>query len=194
MPDSGISGESDQFSYQSGETAITATMQSMENVQTINGESREEACDTAYAHKILSQTLTEIGIKDEGIMTDFTIDYVLASDWKDSGYDLLATVGTSDEDLRGSYNWNYVLSCEPRFQSLALVFNDIAELKDENVYIHSFSKEKKSLVFPPPLIMSVAQPGIRTVPPRMPNIISGKVLINTLILPLSIIMDTLHQP
>lgn len=103
-------------------------------------------------------------------MTDFTRDYVLVSDWKDSGYDLLATVGTADEDLRGGYNGDYVLSCEP----LVSVFNDIAELKNENVHIHSFSKEKKSLVFPPPLITSVAQPGIRTVPPRMPNIASGQ--------------------
>ncbi|KAM3671958.1 protocadherin-23 [Ammospiza maritima maritima] len=174
MPDSGIPRQSDQFSYHSGETDVTATMQSMENVQTIKGESREEACDTAYAHKILSQKLTEIGIKEEGMMTDLTRDYVLMPDRKDSGYDLLATVGTSDEDLRGGYNWDYVLSCEPRFQPLASVFNDIAELKDENVHIHSFSQEKKSLVFPPPLITSVAQPGIRTVPPRMPNITSGQ--------------------
>ncbi|XP_014114077.1 PREDICTED: protocadherin-23 [Pseudopodoces humilis] len=172
MPDSGIPRESDQFSYQSGETDVTATMQSMENVQTIKGESREEACDTAYAHKILSQTLKKIGIKEEVIMTDLTRDYVLMSNREDSGDDLLATVGTSDEDLRGGYNWDYVLCCEPRFQSLASVFNDIAELEDENVHIHSFSKERKSLVFPPPLITSVAQPGIRTVPPRMPNITS----------------------
>ncbi|XP_030127331.4 protocadherin-23 [Taeniopygia guttata] len=176
MADLGVPRESDQFSHHSGETDVAATMQSMENVQTIKGESREEACDTAYAHKILSQTLTKIGIKEEGIMTDLTRDYVLMSDGKDSGYDLLATVGTSDEDLGGGYNWDYVLSCKPRFQPLASVFNDIAELKDENAHIHSFSKEKKSLVFPPPLITSVAQPGIRTVPPRMPNIItSGQV-------------------
>nr|XP_026648726.1 protocadherin-23 [Zonotrichia albicollis] len=174
MPDSGIPRQSDQFSCHSGETDVTATMQSMENVQTIKGESREEACDTAYAHKILSQKLAEIGIKEEGTMTDLTRDYVLMPDRKDSGYDLLATVGTSDEDLRGGYKWDYALSCEPRFQPLASVFNDIAELKDENVHIHSFSQEKKSLVFPPPLITSVAQPGIRTVPPRMPNITSGQ--------------------
>ncbi|XP_071288820.1 protocadherin-23 [Agelaius tricolor] len=171
LPDSGIPRQSDQFSYHSD---VIATMQSMENVQTIKGESREEACDTAYAHKILSQTLTEIGIKEEGMMTDHTRDYVLMPDGKDYGYDLLATVGISDEDLRGGYNWDYGLSCEPRFQPLASVFNDIAELKDENVHIHSFSQEKKSLDFPPPLITSVAQPGIRTVPPRMPNITSGQ--------------------
>lgn len=175
MPDSGIPRESDQFSYQSGETDVTATMQNMENVQTIKGESGEEACDTAYTHKILSQTLGKIGIKeDNGIMAHLTRDCVLMSDRKDSGHDLLATVGFSDEDLRGGYNWDYVLSCKPRFKPLASVFNDIAELKEENVHIHSFSKEKKSLVFPPPLITSVAQPGIRTVPPRMPNITSGQ--------------------
>ncbi|KAJ7419526.1 hypothetical protein WISP_53472 [Willisornis vidua] len=173
MPDSGIPRESDQFSYQSGETDGLATMQSMENMQTIEGQSREEACNTAYAHEMLSQTLNKFGIKEKGITTDLTREYVLMSDRQDSGYDSLATVGTSNEDLGGGYNWDYVLSSEPRFQPLASVFNDIAELKDEKVHIHSFPKEK-SLVFPPPLITSVAQPGIRTVPPRMPNITSGQ--------------------
>uniref|UniRef100_A0A8C5TVR0 Cadherin domain-containing protein n=1 Tax=Malurus cyaneus samueli TaxID=2593467 RepID=A0A8C5TVR0_9PASS len=170
MPDSGIPRESDQFSYQSGDTDVTATMQSMENVQSIKGESS----DTAYAHRNLSQTLRQTGIKEKGTMTDLAREYVLMSDRQDSEYDLLATVGTSDEDLGGGYNWDCVLSCEPRFQPLVSVFNDIAELKDENVHIHSFPKEKKSLVFPPPLITSVAQPGIRTVPPRMPNITPGQ--------------------
>lgn len=175
VPDSGIPRESDQLSCQSGETDVMATTQSMESVQAIKGEGGEEACDTAYAHnKMLSQTLKKIGIKEKDIMTDLTREYVLMSDRQDSGYDSLAILGTSDEDLGGGYNWDYVLSWEPRFQPLASVFNDIAKLKDENIHIHSFPKEKKSLVFPPPLITSVAQPGIRTVPPRMPNIISGQ--------------------
>ncbi|KAM7113022.1 protocadherin-23 [Ciconia maguari] len=175
VPDSGIPRESDQLSCQSGETDVMATMQSMESMQALKGESGEAACDTAYAHnKMLSQTLKKIGIKEKDVMTDLTREYVLMSDRQDAGYDSLATVGTSDEDLRGGYNWDYVLSWEPRFQPLASVFNDIAKLKDESVHIHSFPKEKKSLVFPPPLITSVAQPGIRTVPPRMPNIISGQ--------------------
>ncbi|XP_052633680.1 protocadherin-23 [Harpia harpyja] len=173
VPDSGIPRESDQLSCQSGEMDVMATMQSMESVQAIK-EGREEACDTAFAHKMLSQTIKKIGIKEKDVMTDLTRDYVLMSDRQDSGYDSLATLGTPGEDLRGGYNWDYVLSWEPRFQPLASVFNDIAKLKDENVHIHSFPKEKKSLVFPPPLITSVAQPGIRTVPPRMPNIISGQ--------------------
>ncbi|XP_075606799.1 protocadherin-23 [Balearica regulorum gibbericeps] len=174
VPDSGVPRESDQLSCQSGETDVMATMQSLENVQAIKREGREEACDTAYTHKMLFQTLKKTGIKEKDTMTDFTREYVLMSDRQDSGYDSLVPLGTSDEDLRGRYNWDYVLSWEPRFQPLASVFNDIAKLKDENVHIHSFPKEKKSLVFPPPLITSVAQPGIRTVPPRMPNILSGQ--------------------
>ncbi|PKU47422.1 protocadherin-23 [Limosa lapponica baueri] len=173
VPDSGIPRESDRLSCQSGETDVVTTMQSMESIQAIKGEGREP-CDTAYSHKMLSQTLKKIGIKEKNIMTDHTREYILVSDRQDSGYDSLATLGTSDEDLRGGYNWDYVLSWEPRFQSLASVFNDIAKLKDENIHLHSFPNERKSLVFPPPLITSVAQPGIRTVPPRMPNITSGQ--------------------
>ncbi|XP_068260197.1 protocadherin-23 [Nyctibius grandis] len=171
VSDSGIPRESDQFSCQSGEMDVMATTQSLESVQAIKGEGREAACDTAYAHKMLSQTLKKTGIKERD-MTDLTREHILMSDMQDSGYDSLATLGTSNEDLGGGYNWDYVLSWELSFQPLASVFNDIAKLKDENVHIHSFLKEKKSLVFPPPLITSVAQPGIR--PPRMPNIISGQ--------------------
>ncbi|XP_010073742.1 PREDICTED: protocadherin-23-like, partial [Pterocles gutturalis] len=169
VPDSGIPRESDQLSCQSGEMDVMATMQN------IKGEGREEACETACArNKMLSQTLKKIRIKETDIMTDLTREYDLMSDGQDSGYDSLATLGTSGEDLRGGYNWDCVLSWEPGFQPLASVFNDIAKLKDENVHVCSFPREKRSLVFPPPLITSVAQPGIRTVPPRMPNIISGQ--------------------
>uniref|UniRef100_A0A8B9S4G9 Cadherin domain-containing protein n=1 Tax=Apteryx owenii TaxID=8824 RepID=A0A8B9S4G9_APTOW len=174
VPDSGIPRESDQLSSQSGETDVVAISQSMESMQAIKDEGGEEACDTASAHNnMLSQTLKKIQMKEKDIMTDFTREYMLISDTQDSQYDSLAILVTS-EDLRGSCNWDYLFSWEPRFQPLASVFSDIAELKDENVHIHSFPKEKKSFIFPPPLITSVAQPAIRTVPPRMPNITSGQ--------------------
>ncbi|KAK2541656.1 Dchs2 [Columba guinea] len=173
MPESGIPRESDQLSCPSGETDAMATVQSKENEQAIKEEGREEACETAYAHnKMLSQTLKKIRVKEKDIMTDLTREYVLMSDKQDSGYDSLATLGVSDETIRVCYNWDCVLSWEPQFQPLASVFNDIAKLRDENIHIHSFPTEKKSLVFSPPLITSAAQPGIRTVPPRMPNVIS----------------------
>ncbi|KAM9193151.1 protocadherin-23 [Mergus octosetaceus] len=173
VPDSGIPRESDQFSWQSGETDVVATTRSMESMQAIQGEGGEEACDAVYAkNTMLSQTLKKNGIKEKDIMTDLTREYALISHRQDPGYDSLVTLGTSDEDLRVGYNWDNVLSWQPRFQPLASVFNDIAKLKDENVHIHSFPKEKKSSNFPPPLITSIAQPGVRTVPPRMPNTIS----------------------
>lgn len=175
VPDSGIPRESDQFSWQSGENDV-ATTRSMESMQAIQGEGGEEACDVAYTkNTMLSQTLKKIGIKEKDIMADLTREYALISDRQDSGYDSLVTRGTSDEDLRVGYNWDNVLIWQPRFQPLASVFNDIAKLKDESVHIHSFPKEKKSSNFPPPLITSIAQPGIRTVPPRMPNTISVQV-------------------
>ncbi|XP_040470292.1 protocadherin-23 [Falco naumanni] len=173
VPDSGIPRESDQLSCQSGEMDVVPPTQIMESMRAIKGQGTKEACDTVYAHKMLSQTL-KIGIKEKDIMTDLTREYVLTSGRQDSVYDSFAALGTSDEDLGGDFNWDYVLSWEPRFQPLASVFNDIAKLEDENVHIHSFPKEKKSLAFPPPLITSVAQPGIRTVPPRMPDIITGQ--------------------
>uniref|UniRef100_A0A8C3B786 Cadherin domain-containing protein n=1 Tax=Cairina moschata TaxID=8855 RepID=A0A8C3B786_CAIMO len=173
VPDSGIPRESDQFSWQSGETDVVATTRSMESMQAIEGEGGEEACDAVYAkNTMLSQTLKKIGIKEKDVMTDLTREYALISDRQDPGYDSLVTLGTSDEDLRVGYNWDNVLSWQPRFQPLASVFNDIAKLKDESVHIHSFPKEKKPSNFPPPLITSIAQPGVRTVPPRMPNTIS----------------------
>ncbi|XP_033920339.1 protocadherin-23 [Melopsittacus undulatus] len=172
VPDSGIPRESDQLSCQSGETDVVANTQSMESMKAIKRGGRGEACDTAYAHKMSSPTYKKIGIKEKDIMTDLTREYVLMSDRQDSGYDSLATLGTCGKDPGGGYNWDYVLSWEPRFQHLASVFNDISKLKDEDMHTHSFPKEKTSLVFPPPLITSVAQPGIRTVPPRMPNIVS----------------------
>ncbi|XP_067992853.1 protocadherin-23, partial [Melanerpes formicivorus] len=168
VPDSGIPRESDQLSCESGEMDDIATTQSMESVSAIKGEGREAACEIVYAYKMLSQTLKRMKIKEKDIMTDLTRECVFMSERQDSGYDSLATLSTSDEDSGGGCNW------EPRFQPFASVFNDIAKLKDENVHIHSFPKEKKSSVFPPPLITSVAQPGVRTVPPRMPNTISGQ--------------------
>ncbi|CAM5108092.1 unnamed protein product [Eretmochelys imbricata] len=175
VPDSGIPRDSDQLSCQSGETDVFTATQNAESFHTFKDEGGGEGCDPNYAHnKILSQTLQKIGIKERDIMTDITREYIFISDGQDSRYGSLATLVASDEDLRGSYNWDYLLTWEPRFQPLASVFNDIAKLKDESLQIHSFPKEKKSFIFPPPLITSVAQPGIRTVPPHLPTIIPGQ--------------------
>ncbi|KAH0616047.1 hypothetical protein JD844_026842 [Phrynosoma platyrhinos] len=176
VPDSGIPRDSDQLSCQSGETDVVVVSQSMEASHPFKDESgREERdCDKVFCNKMLSQTLEEMGIKEKDIITDISREYIFIPSGQNSHYGSLATLVDSEEDLRGNYNWDYLLNWEPRFKPLASMFSDIAELKDESLKIHRFPKEKKSFIFPPPLITSVAQPGLKTVPPRMPTMLPGQ--------------------
>ncbi|XP_058496874.1 protocadherin-23 [Solea solea] len=82
--------------------------------------------------------------------------------------DSLSSLLCSVEQLQGSYNWEYLLDWEPRFQSLASVFTDIGMLPDEELQLgrEDLAAESSCLMYPPPLITGVAQPGIRNVPPR----------------------------
>ncbi|XP_059190480.1 protocadherin-23 [Centropristis striata] len=85
--------------------------------------------------------------------------------------DSLSSLVCLEEQLQGSYNWDYVLDWEPRFQTLASVFTDIGMLPDEELQggREDLAAEASCLMYPPPLITGVAQPGIRTVPPRKPG-------------------------
>ncbi|KAG7237073.1 hypothetical protein INR49_032818 [Caranx melampygus] len=82
--------------------------------------------------------------------------------------DSLSSLIGLDEQLQGSYSWDYLLDWEPRFQTLASVFTDIGMLPDEELQggREDLAAESSCLMHPPPLITGVAQPGIRTVPPR----------------------------
>ncbi|XP_054634742.1 protocadherin-23 [Dunckerocampus dactyliophorus] len=87
--------------------------------------------------------------------------------------DSLSSLMRLDERLEGGYTWNYLLDWEPCFQNLASVFTDIGMLPDEDLQGGredlATLADIGSLMHPPPLITSVAQPGIRTVPPRKPH-------------------------
>ncbi|XP_054845620.1 protocadherin-23 [Eublepharis macularius] len=175
IPDSGIPRDSDQLSCQSGETDVVAVIQSTETIQVFGdgagGEERDD--DVRYTcNNMLS--LQNMEIKEMDVMTDIAREYNFIPDGQNSHYGSLATLVDSDEDRRGCYNWDYLLNWEPRFKPLASVFSDIAELKDESIKTYNFPKEIKSFIFPPPLITSVAQPGLKTVPPRMPTLLSGQ--------------------
>ncbi|XP_018558735.1 LOW QUALITY PROTEIN: protocadherin-23 [Lates calcarifer] len=82
--------------------------------------------------------------------------------------DSLSSLVCLEEQLQGSYSWDYLLDWEPRFQTLAAVFTDIGMLPDEELQggREDLAAESSCLMYPPPLITGVAQPGIRTVPPR----------------------------
>ncbi|XP_040892286.1 protocadherin-23 [Toxotes jaculatrix] len=85
--------------------------------------------------------------------------------------DSLSSLVCLEEQLQGSYSWDYLLDWEPRFQTLASVFTDIGMLPDEELQggCEGLAAESSCLMYPPPLITGVAQPGIRTVPPRKPG-------------------------
>nr|XP_022912562.1 protein dachsous isoform X1 [Onthophagus taurus] len=78
----------------------------------------------------------------------------------------LSSIVHSEEELAGSYNWDYLLDWGPQYQPLAHVFSEIARLKDDTASVQSATsgnssvKSKNSIVpaknIPPPLITSVA--------------------------------------
>ena len=82
----------------------------------------------------------------------------------------LSSLVCPEDQQHSSYDWDYLIDWEPRFQTLASVFTDIALLRDEDLQGGvEDGVDAGCLMYPPPLITGVAQPGIRTVPPRMPG-------------------------
>jgi len=84
----------------------------------------------------------------------------------------LSSLVCPEDQLHSSYGSDYLLDWEPRFQPLASVFADIGTLRDEDLQggVEDLAATEAScLMYPPPLITGVAQPGVRAVPPRMPG-------------------------
>ncbi|KAM5193481.1 protocadherin-23 [Mantella aurantiaca] len=179
VPDSGIPRESDLLSCESDETDVVIGSERNESVEILKedkGDGGGQVHYTCKTEQMPTQQNNDTSPKDKNISQDTNQDYIYVPMSYDSRYGSLASLVASDEDLRGSYNWDYLLSWEPRFQTLSSVFCDIGRLKDENIN-RNVQKQKKPFIFPPPLITSVAQPGIRAVPPRMPTIMSGQTFV-----------------
>lgn len=73
----------------------------------------------------------------------------------------LSSIVHSEEELTGSYNWDYLLDWGPQYQPLAHVFGEIARLKDDAASVqsgNSGSSKGKPVhkAPPPPLLTSVA--------------------------------------
>ncbi|KAK9891679.1 hypothetical protein WA026_015647 [Henosepilachna vigintioctopunctata] len=78
----------------------------------------------------------------------------------------LSSIVHSEEELAGSYNWDYLLDWGPQYQPLAHVFSEIARLKDDTSSVKSGAsgnssvKSKNSVALaknvPPPMITNVA--------------------------------------
>ena len=80
----------------------------------------------------------------------------------------LSSIVHSEEELQGSYNWDYLLDWGPQYQPLAHVFSEIARLKDDSAPNYTREPQKKTLnpqvkTIPPPLLTSVAPRSIAPV-------------------------------
>ncbi|KAG5284012.1 hypothetical protein AALO_G00021980 [Alosa alosa] len=109
-----------------------------------------------------------------GLNVSHPKDYTFPEDGKPPVDGSLTAIVASDEELRGSYNWDYLLNWCPQFQPLANVFTEIARLKDESIppnnprrpFQPKAKTDPKPRIDPPPLITSVAHPGAKSVPPK----------------------------
>lgn len=123
---------------------------------------KEEGGGEGLLPAILQEKDLEEGMDTKG--------YALLSDAQTST-DSVSSLVCPDEQMQGSYSWDYLLDWEPRYHNLASVFTDIGMLPDEELQggREGLAAELSCLMNPPPLITGVAQPGIRTVPPRKPG-------------------------
>ncbi|KAM4590460.1 protocadherin-16-like isoform 1-T2 [Fundulus diaphanus] len=162
-PDSGIQQDADQLSDVSCEPPL----------DWFKGKKLSSTSSTLIAGQVpiyRDERGGYVGV-GRGLSISQPKDYSFPEDGKPPVDGSLTAIVASDEELRGSYNWDYLLNWCPQFQPLANVFTEIARLKDETAPPHprrSFHHKAKaeSRIDPPPLITSVAHPGAKTVPPK----------------------------
>ncbi|XP_056139750.1 protocadherin-16-like [Lampris incognitus] len=165
-PDSGIQQDADQLSDVSCEPSIDAN-------QWFKGKKLGSLSSTLLAGQVpvyRDEGGGYLGV-GRGLNLSHPKDYAFPEDGKPSVDASLTAIVAGDEELRGSYNWDYLLNWCPQFQPLANVFTEIARLKDETAppnprrpFHHKAKAEPR--IDPPPLITSVAHPGAKTVPPK----------------------------
>ncbi|KAF7700324.1 protocadherin-16 [Silurus meridionalis] len=167
-PDSGIQQDADQLSDISGEPGMD-----------INQWLKGKKMGSLSGSLLSGQTAVYrddgggyLGV-GRGLSISQSKDYTFPEDGKPIVDGSLTAIVASDEELRGSYNWDYLLNWCPQFQPLANVFTEIARLKDENAPVNprrpfqpKAKTEPKPRIDPPPLITSVAHPGAKTVLPK----------------------------
>ncbi|XP_067127599.1 LOW QUALITY PROTEIN: protein dachsous-like [Centruroides vittatus] len=105
--------------------------------------------------------LNEVGAEENDAIMDGTRAFGFGDEGEPSMTGSLSSIVHSEEELTGSYNWDYLLDWGPQYQPLAHVFAEIARLKDDNIPLSYSSNPPKTLhpqvkTVPPPLITNVA--------------------------------------
>lgn len=175
-PDSGIQQDADQLSDISCEPAALEGSTWFKGKKLGGSLSGTLLSGQLPAYRDEGSTYLGTG---RGLNISLPKDYGFPEDGKPSVDGSLTAIVASDEELRGSYNWDYLLNWCPQFQPLANVFTEIARLKDETAQQNQNPRQPfqpkpkidpKPRIDPPPLITSVAHPGAMTVPPKVPVI------------------------
>ncbi|NWU73275.1 PCD16 protein, partial [Pterocles burchelli] len=168
-PDSGIQQDADQLSDVSCEPAA---LESAQWFKSKKGSGLLLPGPPAPLYREDGGGSAFLGVRCGLSVSSQPQDYAFPEDGKPSVEGSLTAIVASDEELRGSYNWDYLLNWCPQFQPLASVFTEIARLKDESSLRKPFPSkpkaEPKPRIDPPPLITSVAHPGAKSVPPKPP--------------------------
>uniref|UniRef100_A0A8C0GQM7 Cadherin domain-containing protein n=1 Tax=Chelonoidis abingdonii TaxID=106734 RepID=A0A8C0GQM7_CHEAB len=166
-PDSGIQQDADQLSDISCEPT---TLESAQWFKSKKVSSLLLPGQPPHLYREDGGSSTFLGVGCGLSVSSHPKDYTFPEDGKPSVEGSLTAVVASEEELRGSYNWDYLLNWCPQFQPLASVFTEIARLKDESSLRKPFQAkpkaEPKPRIDPPPLITSVAHPGAKSVPPK----------------------------
>ena len=148
---------------------------SVESMHVFGEEGGGEAGGGIDIGHLIYHRLDEAGAEEEDAIMDGTRLFGFSEDGHPSMAGSLSSIVNSDEELSGSYNWDYLLDWGPQFQPLAHVFAEIAKLKDDTVAKRQTDprfQQKKSLqanvkMHPPPLLTNTPQGPIKPVAHRM---------------------------
>ncbi|XP_072352111.1 protocadherin-23 [Scyliorhinus torazame] len=171
VPDSGNPKESDYLSCQLCKNNATDAIINRESVNSIyhlKDIQGEESYNVNFID-YFSKNIHDTSIEESTIMMDNAKDHIFIMDGQTSLIGSLPSLVSTQDKIQNGYSCDYILTWKPGFQPFASVFTEIGKLKDENLQKHIIKNESKSII-PPPLITSVAQQGIRVVPPQMPII------------------------
>lgn len=159
------SSHSDQRSIQ--DYSKISNSRSVESMHMFDEEGGGEGDGMDIGNLIYSK-LHEVGTEENEAIMDGTRGFGFGDENEPSMTGSLSSIVHSEEELTGSYNWDYLLDWGPQYQPLAHVFAEIARLKDDSVPSSYASSAPKTLnpqvkTIPPPLITNVAPRSIAPV-------------------------------
>ncbi|KAG0421044.1 hypothetical protein HPB47_003051 [Ixodes persulcatus] len=142
----------------------TSRKPSVENVHIYDDEEDEPVDDGDDISSLIYSKLNDVGSPADGCVPEQARTFGF-DDTEPSMTGSLSSIVHSEEELTGSYNWDYLLDWGPQYQPLAHVFAEIARLKDDgngnggpsaSAAAKAVARARKML--PPPLLTSVVAP------------------------------------